>query len=109
MKTLSYEEFIDIMDCLLTNGADNTDITIIHVLSETNTAGVVGCGDTTLEPGKYLFVWDTTNEDDQKWSILYAYINTHNFEDYKGDNSKFELLLSDEDDTCVCIFKLTEE
>lgn len=114
MKTLSYEEFFDIMNCLLKDGAENVDMSLVHVVSTTYSDKVCGYGNMVMEPGRYLLVWDTTDEEDQRWSTMYAYINSHDdFERYNDDETKFDILLpNDEDDCddgCVCIFKLTEE
>ena len=115
MKCLSYEEFIDIMNCLLTDGAENVDMSLFHVLSTTNSEKLCGYGDMTMKPGRYLLVWDTTNENDLRWSTMYAYINSHDdFEQYDNitrDDCKFDILLpnDEDDDACVCVFKLTEE
>lgn len=115
MKCLSYDEFIDIMNCLLTDGAENVNTNIVHVLNTTYSDKVCGYGNMVMKPGKYLLVWDNIDENDQQWPTMYAYVNSHNdFEKYdNGEDCKFDILLSnDEDDndgTCVCIFKLTEE
>lgn len=110
MKELTKEQMISIIDALNRDGADNTVWGIYPVTDGTNTKDLCGYGDKVLERGKYLLVWDTTDEDDRRFNMFYdtleKVIDRPNI-----SQDDYDTLLSNEDGStdCVVIFRLTSE
>lgn len=109
MKLLELDKnhIVDLINALLTDGADNTNMTIIHASEGTSCKDLCGYGDVDeiVSEGRYLLVWDNLNEEDHLWPSLYKVVNAQDFP-YEGFDILFPVLKGD--DQCVLIFKLTD-
>lgn len=108
LENLSIEWFSLVMNAMLSEGAENCDMTFVTV-SNDKTSPVDLCGygdeDDILEHGMYFLVWDTLDKNDMRWSKLYGVLNGEHF-----PNECYDILMpcQDNDDGCVLIFKLSD-
>lgn len=107
LEELKKWQVVDIFNALLTDGADNTNMTIIHANEGTKCRDLCGYGDDdeTLTKGTYLLVWDFLDEGEHMWPSLYKIVNSSIFP-YEAFDILFPI--EDKDAQCVIIFKLTD-